>query len=220
MDLINVYNIVAEREVFASRAARGNKGTLKMTGENWIIKTDKAGENGVAWEYQVYDHMHQWGLAGVLAPECALEEGVWGHPSSFIIEKINNGATLRDYIEAYLDGLIPCEPLVALMEATSQLLSDFWGNGYTHRDLHPRNIVIGLNRKGDAWRPYIIDFSSSTHESQLEEFCYEEALIIEEMATQEDDLETLKEEIWELVDEPPKDFYQIMKALEANITSI
>jgi serine/threonine protein kinase len=219
MDLLSVYNRISAAEVFATRAARGSMGNLQLTGEGWLIKTDKLGiDVGVEWEYQVYEHMQNRELN--LAPECSIEEGVWGYPSSIMLKTINNGATLRDYIEAFLVGLIPAEPLISLMETTSQLLSDFWENGYTHRDLHPRNIVIGLNKKGDAWRPYIIDFSSSTHESQLEEYCYEQALILEEMSLQEDDLATLKEEIWELVDEPPKDFHKVMKALEANITSI
>jgi tRNA A-37 threonylcarbamoyl transferase component Bud32 len=99
------------------------------------------------------------------------------------------------------------------MEVTSKLLADFWEAGYTHRDLHPRNIVVGLNSEGTAWQPYIIDFSSSTHEEQLEEYCYAEGLILAEMATQADDWEVLQEELWALVDEPPEDFAQLMHAL-------
>jgi hypothetical protein len=211
MDLIDVYHTVSSLESFAVRAARGNRGNLRLSGDSWLIKRDKPGEYGVAWEYQVYTHLQRQQLA--LAPLCELESGVFDHPDSICLRLISNGETLRDYIEAYLDGLIPADPLISLMELTSKLLADFWEAGYTHRDLHPRNIVVGLNSEGTAWQPYIIDFSSSTHEEQLEEYCYAEGLILAEMATQADDWEVLQEELWALVDEPPEDFTQLMHAL-------
>ena len=210
MELMAVYNLVSYKDTFATRAARGQMGDLSEAGDGWLQKSDKVGEQGVAWEYQVYAKLADDGLD--LAPECSLNDGVFGHPDSILIRKVNNGATLRDYIEAYLEGVIPSAPLLQLAEATSELLHNFWEAGYTHRDLHPRNIVVGLNKLGAGWRPYIIDFSSSTHESQEEEFAYKETRIRAEMSTQAQDWETLTEEI-EVLATDPNDLNEFLSLL-------
>lgn len=215
MDLMATYNKVSYLNTFQSRAAEGNRGNLSEAGDGWLLKSDKMGEDGVSWEYQVYAHIQAQGLD--VAPECAVEEGVFGYPSTILIRKVNNGATLRDYIEAYLDGIIAKEPLLQLSLATSELLRDFWEAGYTHRDLHARNIVVGLNRLGKGWRPYLIDFSSSTHESQEEEFAYKEATIRAEMSSQADDWETLQEEILILA-RNPEDLYEFLSILGTYIS--
>lgn len=210
-NFLKIYNEISYLEKFADRASRGSMGEILETGEGWLLKTDKSGIEGCRMEHYIYEHMQSQGHQ--FAPECALEMSeITTYPGTIVIKKINNGATLRDYIEAYLNGLIPAKVTKALMESTGKLLKDFWEKGYTHRDLHPRNIVVGLNKKGDQWKPYLIDFSTTTHESQEEQF----KLLYnwqEELATQKDDIDTLIEEIRELVDEPPSDFEEVLASL-------
>lgn len=217
MNLVQVYNNVSHWDTFANRAALGTKADLREVGDGWLIKSDKQGEVGVAWEYRVYEHMI--GLDLPIVPDCDLEEGVFGYPDSILLRKIDNGATLRDYFAAFLDGLMPLELLVDLAKATSDILCEFWEAGYTHRDLHSRNIVVGLNSLGTDWQPYLIDFSTTTHEEQLEEYCQIYGLILAEMHDQANDWNFLSEDLWGLVEgiEPPDDFHLVMGALNSRL---
>jgi tRNA A-37 threonylcarbamoyl transferase component Bud32 len=217
MNLVQVYNNVSHWDTFANRAALGTKADLREVGDGWLVKSDKQGEVGVAWEYRVYEHMI--GLDLPIVPDCDLGEGVFGYPDSILLRKIDNGATLRDYFAAFLDGLMPLELLVDLAKATSDILCEFWEAGYTHRDLHSRNIVVGLNSLGTGWQPYLIDFSTTTHGSQLEEYCYAYGLILAEMHDQANDWNFLSEDLWAMVEgiEPPDGFHLVMGALNSRL---
>lgn len=190
----DLYTKIANRESIKTRLDRGTCATLVQAGDDWLVKEDAPGEQGVAWEYQVYSHIGDKGLLGDIVPEVALEEG----DETLFIKKINNAATLADYVAGYQEGLLPLDVLKCLFKQVGEVVARFHESGYVHGDLHSRNIVIGMDRKCAHFRAYLIDLASAYHAELEEEFCEYWMYIQEELYTPEDDLRYLEEHILEI----------------------
>lgn len=93
--ILEVYNRISQKKSFRDRVRLGNRGDLIEIEDNQIIKADKPGEDNTAWEFEVLVALEELGIT----PKPAVEEGVFGHPNSFQMEKINDGTTLEEYAE-------------------------------------------------------------------------------------------------------------------------
>lgn len=165
VNFLNSYNLVGEQDVFVRRSEKGKNSKILLTWNNCIIKCDLEEDlpkdQGVSKEYQIYS------LAGKLhlhfIPMCELDIGVFGNPKAIIIKKINNGATLVDYIQGFLEGIVPLYDLQELFKSINARINHFWRLGFIHGDLTPRNICIGINFGGTEWNPYLIDFDKTVY---------------------------------------------------------
>ena len=135
---LDIYQKVSGKDTFAIRAAFGHKSTLSLFGEDVVVKKDLPGDDLISWEYQIYELLE--GLD--LAPKCYLEEGT---DYGLHLEKINSGAAFEDYIIAFLQGEIPEKIMIEIFSKVGTVLNSFWEEGFTHRDLHLRNLVVGLD---------------------------------------------------------------------------
>lgn len=149
---LSIYHEISALRSFEERAAEGLNGDVKNLGNGWLLKSDKAHSQACAHEFNVMSRL----METTICPEVEYDSN-----SSFLIQKIDNGATLEEYIMAYLNGLLPGKVLISLSATVADLLANFHEAGWVHGDLHGRNIVIEFD---NGWRPYIIDLGRGYHQ--------------------------------------------------------
>ena len=76
------------------------------------------------------------------------------------IQCIDNAASLVDYTQAYLSGLIPIEVLQDILTLVVTAVTTFHSLGWVHNDLHDGNIVVGHGQH--TWEIFIIDVAMAT----------------------------------------------------------
>jgi hypothetical protein len=163
-----VYAAICAARTLIERLDDGGNATLKPWATGWLAKSDRIGvEPQVAYEYEIYKALEAEGLAGVVTPECLLEEGVFGYPDTIIISQINMGASIGEYAEAYLAGQMPAELWLDLCQKTGEVINTFHDGDFVHCDLHCGNVVIEITVDGE-WRPVLIDFGVSSFPKELE----------------------------------------------------
>lgn len=158
-NILEIYTKVSNSKTFAERASQGNSAIVMDAGDGWVGKRDKPGIDLVAREFHILAALQE--LDCNICPEIDLD---YGCPGEFMIRKINNGGTLEEYILEFLFNDLDRNLLVDLLKMIAFKLNTFWDNGYIHGDLHLNNIVIGIERGGKAWDPYLIDFGYSFHQ--------------------------------------------------------
>jgi serine/threonine protein kinase len=180
----NHYNIVAAAATITSRLSRGQAGALKVEGtwdgHNWLSKidlpgtvTDPKGRPLVYREWTILRALQGTGLVPTVDESVdPSEEGY------MFISCVNNAATIGDYTQAYLNGIIPIEVLRELLELTSNLVEEFHSMGWCHNDLHSNNIVIGHSRH--SWEVYIIDVAVATRNNRVPTWLEREFIIEDE----------------------------------------
>lgn len=94
---------ISNLQTFSARSRLGNRGDLIEVENNQIIKADKVGEDSTRWEFQVLVELEDFKIT----PQPNLEEGVFGHPNAFQMEKIDEGTTLEEYLEEFIIGKNP-----------------------------------------------------------------------------------------------------------------
>jgi tRNA A-37 threonylcarbamoyl transferase component Bud32 len=190
--ILEVHHRISQKKTFRDRARLGNRGDFIEIEDNQIIKADKLGEDNAAWEFEVLVALEELGIT----PKPAVEEGVFGHPNSFQMEKINDGTTLEEYLEEFLLGTYSHSLFLDLCAAIGKMLNIFWEAGWVHTDLHAKNIVIDINWDQPIWTPYLIDFGTAFH-NDLDHplgrkvFAEEKMTILQELPSSEDDLDFL-----------------------------
>lgn len=163
MDKLVVYNLVCQWRSFHERAQEGTMSTVLEAGDGWLIKSDLKGEELVEREFQVLLALQGTGLV----PDVDEEEGVFGYPSSFLIKRVNNGATLGEYLRYFLSGASMNKAILwEVFEATAEKINAFHKLGFVHADLHDRNVVVGMDKGCTQFIPAIIDFGFSFHEDE------------------------------------------------------
>ncbi len=164
VNFLKSYNLISEQEVFVRRSEKGKNSKILLTGNQYIIKSDLEilpSNQGVSREFQIYSITNKLHLHFI--PKCNLESDVFDNPKSIIIKKINNGATLVEYIQGFLEGIVPLYDLQELFKSINARINHFWQLGFIHGDLTPRNICIGINFGGTEWNPYLIDFDKTIY---------------------------------------------------------
>lgn len=162
MTLLEIYNRVAAAESFAARAGRGTMSLVRELDDGSVEKSDRPDDVPlVAREFIITDHLCGSGVV----PAIDVDGGLYGHPLSFRMEKINNGGTLQDWLEVHAELAIPREIWAQLFSRLQRNIRRVWEAGVIHGDLHVRNVVIGLDAAGSALEPVVIDFGVA----QLEE---------------------------------------------------
>jgi len=164
VNFLKSYNLISEQEVFVRRSEKGKNSKILLTGNQYIIKSDLEilpSNQGVSREFQIYSITNKLHLHFI--PKCNLESDVFDNPKSIIIKKINNGATLVEYIQGFLEGIVPLYDLQELFKSINARINHFWQLGFIHGDLTPRNICIGINFGGTEWNPYLIDFDKTVY---------------------------------------------------------
>ena len=165
------YNLVAGLATTVSRAQRGACGSLTLEGNwggfNWLAKRDRPGmpcdylgRPMVYWEWEVLCNLQGLGIVPTVDTETSPLEG-----GALYIECINNAASLGDYINAYLEGLLPFEVIKEILLLAKESIDKFHSCGYCHNDLHSNNLVVGHDRKG--WRVYVIDVALATYRGEV-----------------------------------------------------
>jgi tRNA A-37 threonylcarbamoyl transferase component Bud32 len=158
-DILDVYQQISHNKTFRERANVGTRGDLIELENHQIIKADKVGEQSTAWEFQVLIALESLGIT----PKPVQEKGIFGYPDTFQMEKIDNGATFQEYLEAFLLGNYTPTVFINLCRAIGQMLNKFWEAGWVHGDLHGDNIVIDIDSDQLVWMPYLIDFGTTFH---------------------------------------------------------
>lgn len=155
---IALYGDVNSDSTFYSRADRASSAKVRDVGENIVSKSDlMGGVPLVARELIILYHLQ--GTNAV--PKIDDEPELYGYPLTFEMEKINNGATIEDWLLAYSKNpeLINIFPEILYNIRLS--LAKIWAKGVIHGDLHLNNIVVGMKRGGEVMDPKIIDFGIS-----------------------------------------------------------
>lgn len=164
-NLIEIYNKVLNSKTFEQRAAQGNSSIVVDAGGGWIRKRDKPGIDLVGREFKILTALQDLDLR--ICPEVDLD---YGCPDEFLIQKVNNGATLEEYILEFVVSHFDIDLLSKLLKKIAVQLNTFWNNGYVHGDLHLNNIVVDIEKGGRIWDPYLIDFGYSFHQDNPPEF--------------------------------------------------
>lgn len=192
MEKLGLYNRVCQWRPFHERASEGTMSTVVEAGDGWLMKSDNVGEELVEREFQILLALQ----GSDLVPDVDEEEGVFGYPDSFLIKRINNGASLGEYLRFFLTGDMDEVFLWEIFEATAEKINEFHSKGYVHGDLHDRNIVVGMNKGCTLFVPYLIDFGFSFHEDDGPH-----ALDRTSIETADEDNEYLVETLGLIVDE-------------------
>jgi len=126
-------------------------------GYNWISKVDQSGcaMPLVQREWEILKELQNTGLVPVVSPVSPHINGSIMH-----IQCIDNAASLLDYTQAYLNGLIPIGVLRDILTLVVTAVTTFHSLGWVHNDLHNGNIVVGHNQY--TWEVYIIDVAMAT----------------------------------------------------------
>jgi len=156
----NVYEEVSAAEIFKYRAQRGENADVRETDEGMVEKSDKAGKTPlITREFIITDYLRNTGVV----PKVDVDSGLYGYPLTFQMEKINNGASLQDWLYYYSQrdrGIyVPKETIAEILDKTAEAIKKVWDQGVVQGDLHLNNIIIGEKKRKLA--PHIIDFGLS-----------------------------------------------------------
>lgn len=188
LDMQKIYSKVCGTRAINSRFADATRGLVELEKMGWVRKTYPLGsDESIEWEFRCLGELQGLGIV----PELDEDEGWDG---GIVMECIDFGAGLFEYVQGYFLGIVDGESLEEIFRATRVVLEEFWEAGWTHGDLHTRNIVVGLGEKG--WQAFIIDFSHSYSEENRAEFAEMYCLIEEELPGAEGDEEFLKSDLW------------------------
>jgi hypothetical protein len=158
MTTLAEYNRVATAESFASRASRGTMSLVRELDDGIVEKSDRPDDVPlVAREFIITDHLVTSGVV----PRVDVNEGLYGYPVSFQMEKINNGGTLQDWLQAHAEQAMDRDLWDQLLTRLQRNIRQVWEHGVIHGDLHVRNVVIGLDQAGKQLEPIVIDFGVS-----------------------------------------------------------
>lgn len=158
---INYYNTVCGTATTTSRLSRGGCGTLEVAGHwaghNWLSKVDQShcATPLVQREWDILTELQGTGLVPVVSSVSPHLNGGAMH-----IQCIDNAASLVDYTQAYLSGLIPIEVLQDILTLVVTAVTTFHSLGWVHNDLHDGNIVVGHGQH--TWEIFIIDVAMAT----------------------------------------------------------
>lgn len=162
MAVAATYRRVAAADSFATRAGRGTMSLVRELDDGGVEKSDRPDDLPlVAREFIITDHL----AASGVVPRVDVDAGLYGYPLSFQMQKINNGGTLQDWLQAHAQQAMPRELWAQLFRRLQHNIRRVWDLGVIHGDLHVRNVVIGLNAEQQALEPVVIDFGVA----QLEE---------------------------------------------------
>ena len=162
MAVAATYRRVAAADSFATRAGRGTMSLVRELDDGGVEKSDRPDDLPlVAREFIITDHL----AASGVVPRVDVDAGLYGYPLSFQMQKINNGGTLQDWLQAHAQQAMPRELWAQLFRRLQRNIRRVWDLGVIHGDLHVRNVVIGLNAEQQALEPVVIDFGVA----QLEE---------------------------------------------------
>lgn len=152
---LQLYHQVSQAGSFASRAGRGTMSLVRELDDGVVEKSDRRDELPlVAREFIITEHLRDTGVV----PLIDVDEGLYGYPLSFQMEKINNGGTLQDWLEFHSQSPIPKAVWAEIFQGVSDGIRAVWAAGVLQGDLHVRNVVIGTDSSGRRLKPHIIDF--------------------------------------------------------------
>lgn len=156
------YQQVSAADVFANRANRGENADVRETDEGMVEKSDKKGKPPlISREFIITDYLRNTGVV----PKVDVDTGLYGYPLTFQMEKINNGASLQDWLYFYSQresGIyVPKDIIAEILDKTAEGIKKIWDQGVIHGDLHLNNIVIGEKQDTQMLDPRIIDFGLS-----------------------------------------------------------
>ena len=158
----NPYTQISSADTFANRANRGRNADVRETDEGMIEKSDKKGKPPlISREFIITDYLRNTGVV----PKVDVDSGLYGYPLTFQMEKINNGASLQDWLYFYAQresGIyVPKEVIAEILDKTAEGIKQIWEQGVIHGDLHLNNIIIGQKQGTQMLDPRIIDFGIS-----------------------------------------------------------
>lgn len=160
---LEIYQQVSQAGSFASRASRGTMALVRELDDGRVEKSDRRDELPlVAREFILTEHLRNTGVV----PLIDVDEGLYGYPLSFQMEKINNGGTLQDWLEFHSRTPIPREVWAEIFQGVSQGIRAVWATGVLQGDLHVRNVVIGTDPSGHHLKPHIIDLGVAVMEDE------------------------------------------------------
>jgi tRNA A-37 threonylcarbamoyl transferase component Bud32 len=195
-----MYAIINQTSEISSRLARGSNARLEWEGDTLTKYPNDLGH--VEWEAKILRQLEDRGFDR--APKLYSY-----NDCSLTMSTINSAGTLMDYFLLYASN--PAKyfsDMQDIWEAATEVIEDFHEQGWVHGDLHALNILFEQEDKD--WVAYLIDFSSTYHKEELEDFCYEQDLIPEEVYTPEDDLQFLEEYILDNYPGDPQEVYDII----------
>jgi serine/threonine protein kinase len=149
-----IYNLVALGAAIGPRLARGQSSTVSFAGEEsgrkWLRKSaSKGGQpNLIRTEVVLLRVLMKTGLVPRLHEDSSTDE--WGTvEDEFMMELLDNAASLGDYVESALAGSIPMETVQGLVSQAADALRRIAAMGIYHGDPHPDNFVVVLSMKGE-----------------------------------------------------------------------
>jgi hypothetical protein len=161
---LQIYELVSQASSFASRAGRGTMSVVRELDDGVVEKSDRRDELPlVAREFIITEHLRGTGVV----PQVDIDEGLYGYPLSFQMEKINNGGTLQDWLEFHSLSPIPRLVWEEIFQGVTEGIRAVWAAGVLQGDLHVRNVVIGTDPSGRRLRPHIIDFGVAVMDEEL-----------------------------------------------------
>jgi hypothetical protein len=163
MSILDEYRRVTQADTFANRAGRGTMSLVRELDDGIVEKSDRPDDVPlVAREFIITDYL----ATTSVVPRVDVDEGLYGFPLSFQMQKINNGGTLQDWMQAHAQQAMPRDLWAQLFKRLQHNIRRVWDLGIIHGDLHVRNVVIGLDEAEKALEPIVIDFGVAQLEEQ------------------------------------------------------
>jgi RIO-like serine/threonine protein kinase len=158
-----IYTAIALLEdTLENRLKRGNNAGFLLGGENkqGIKFIEKLSLNGInpqllENELEMFILLYEEGAQVPMLHNDSLT----GNSEGIKMQLINNAASLGDYAEGYVQGIVPIEVFEQIIEASLEAIDSMHKVGVIHNDLHANNVVISL--VDDEWTAYVIDFGWS-----------------------------------------------------------
>jgi len=156
MPIHDQYQRVATADTFAHRAGRGTMSLVRELEDEIVEKSDRPDDVPlVAREFVITEYL---AASGAVVPQVDVDQGLYGFPRSFQMQKINNGGTLQDWLQAHAQQPMPQDLWAQLFTRLQHNICKVWNLDVIHGDLHVRNVVIGFDAVEQALDPVVIDF--------------------------------------------------------------
>jgi tRNA A-37 threonylcarbamoyl transferase component Bud32 len=155
---IEAYANVSGDKTFPERAKIGQMSVVREIGENYVEKRDKSGDLPLAVrEFLILNYLQDTKIVPQVGEIIINQDGT----ARFTMEKINNGATLQEWLMGYMTQQIPEDIIQEILEETCEAIGKMWQKGVVHADLHLNNVIVGMEKGGTKMKPTIIDFGVS-----------------------------------------------------------
>lgn len=149
-----LYNKIALNKSVSERFASGYWSDVHLSLPGRVQKTTN-NSFGLEKEYSFMVTLWNTGFRDMPKPIELKNDG-----DTIVMEEIFYGTPFEEVFDLAQRKELPKFLVRHLLDLLSGVLENFWELGFSHNDLHGRNVLVGIDQQG-KWRVWLIDFGTS-----------------------------------------------------------